>query len=102
MVALSGACASEPEVVEPPTTPPVLTTLYPPLTTTTLAPPPPRRCVYTVQPEDTLNGIANTINDIDVTVAALMEENGIEDPTRLRIGEQLVIPPSDYCNNYLR
>ena len=85
-----GACGSEPEAEPIPTTLPVLTTLRPQLTTTTIAPPPPQRRIYVVQPGDTLSKIAN---GFDVTVQALMEENGKED-TLLRIGEQLVIPPT--------
>ena len=73
-----------------PTTLPVLTTLRPQLTTTTIAPPPPQRRIYVVQPGDTLGKIALGFG---VTVQALMEENGKED-TLLRIGEQLVIPPT--------
>lgn len=91
-VAAVGAvgCASEPEAEPIPTTLPVLTTLRPQLTTTTIAPPPPQRRIYVVQPGDTLSKIANGFG---VTVQALMEENGKED-TLLRIGEQLVIPPT--------
>ena len=83
-------CQTEPEAEPIPTTLPVLTTLRPQLTTTTIAPPPPQRRIYVVQPGDTLSKIAN---GFDVTVQALMEENGKED-TLLRIGEQLVIPPT--------
>ena len=72
-----------------PTTRPVLTTLRPNLTTTTAAPIIQRR-VYVVQPGDTLGKIAA---GFDVTVESLMAENGKES-TVLRIGEQLVIPPS--------
>ena len=89
-VAAVSGCQSEPEAEPIPTTLPVLTTLRPQLTTTTIAPPPPQRRIYVVQPGDTLSKIAN---GFDVTVQALMEENGKED-TLLRIGEQLVIPPT--------
>ena len=88
--ATAAGCQSEPEAEPIPTTLPVLTTLRPQLTTTTIAPPPPQRRIYVVQPGDTLSKIAN---GFDVTVRALMEENGKED-TLLRIGEQLVIPPT--------
>ena len=87
---LAPGCGSEPEAEPIPTTLPVLTTLRPQLTTTTIAPPPPQRRIYVVQPGDTLNKIAN---GFDVSVDALMEENGKQD-TLLRIGEQLVIPPT--------
>ncbi|WP_419946927.1 LysM peptidoglycan-binding domain-containing protein [Candidatus Poriferisodalis sp.] len=86
----ASGCETEPEAEPIPTTLPVLTTLRPQLTTTTIAPPPPQRHIYVVQPGDTLSKIAN---GFDVTVQALMEENGKED-TLLRIGEQLVIPPT--------
>ena len=87
---LLGACGVEPEAEPIPTTLPVLTTLRPQLTTTTIAAPPPQRRIYVVQPGDTLGKIANGFG---VTVEALMDENGKED-TLLRIGEQLVIPPT--------
>ncbi len=87
---VASGCQSEPEAEPIPTTLPVLTTLRPQLTTTTIAPPPPQRRIYVVQPGDTLGKIAV---GFDVTVQALMDENGKED-TLLRIGEQLVIPPT--------
>ena len=83
-------CGSEPAAEPIPTTLPVLTTLRPQLTTTTIAPPPPQRRIYVVQPGDTLGAIAA---EFGTTVQALMEENG-KDGTLLRIGEQLVIPPT--------
>ena len=43
-----------------------------------------------VQPGDTLSKIASGFG---VSVQALMDENG-KDDTLLRIGEQLVIPPT--------
>ena len=89
--ALATGCGAEPQEEAPtPSTPPVLTTLGPQLTTTTIAAPPPQRRIYVVQPGDTLGKIANGFG---VTVEALMEENG-KDDTLLRIGEQLVIPPT--------
>ena len=88
--ALAAGCASAPEAEPIPTTLPVLTTLRPQLTTTTIAPPPPQRRIYVVQPGDTLGKIATGFG---VTVEALMDENG-KDDTLLRIGEQLVIPPT--------
>ncbi len=90
VTALVGACGSEPETEPIPSTLPVLTTLRPQLTTTTMAAPPPQRRIYVVQPGDTLGKIATGFG---VTVEALMAENGKED-TLLRIGEQLVIPPT--------
>ena len=87
LAGLAVGCGSVPEAEPIPTTSPVLTT-GPPLTTTTIAPPPPQRRIYVVQPGDTLNRIAN---GFDVSVEALMEENGKED-TLLRIGEQPLVP----------
>lgn len=88
--ALAAGCGAEPEAEPIPTTLPVLTTLRPQLTTTTIAAPPPQRRIYVVQPGDTLSKIANGFG---VSVQALMDENG-KDDTLLRIGEQLVIPPT--------
>ncbi|MGC8873366.1 MAG: LysM peptidoglycan-binding domain-containing protein [Chloroflexia bacterium] len=58
-----------------------------PLPTATPTPAPQR--TYVVQPGDTLNAIAWMF---DVSVADLMQVNGITDPTRLQIGQVLVIP----------
>lgn len=44
---------------------------------------------YTVQPGDTLYGIAVRFN---VTVQALMQANSITDPASLQAGQVLVIP----------
>ena len=45
--------------------------------------------VYVVQEGDTLYGIAVQFN---VTMEALMEENGMEDPNALQLGQELRIP----------
>lgn len=90
------------EFVQQPTVPvPTLTptpTAFPtarPTSTPTATPLPtgtptatPQR-TYVVQPGDTLNAIALLF---DVSVADLMQVNGITDPTRLQIGQVLVIP----------
>jgi len=47
--------------------------------------------IYEVRPGDTLSRIAAIHG---VTIAELSEHNGITDPTRLRIGQKLRIPPS--------
>ena len=44
---------------------------------------------YTIEPGDTLSAVAE---QFDVSVEALMEANEIEDPTRLEVGQVLVIP----------
>ncbi|MEW5938387.1 MAG: LysM domain-containing protein [Chloroflexota bacterium] len=44
---------------------------------------------YTVQPGDTLEGIAQRFNS---TVEAIMEENDIEDPNTINVGDVLIIP----------
>ncbi|HCB37431.1 MAG TPA: hypothetical protein DEP66_04340 [Acidimicrobiaceae bacterium] len=82
-------CAAAPPADVVPTTAPVLTTLRPELTTTTTEPVVQRR-VYVVQPGNTLGQIAKSFG---TTVEELMAENGKED-TVLRIGEQLIIPPT--------
>jgi len=46
---------------------------------------------YTVQPGDTLAKLANRFG---VTVDALVEANGIEDPNLIRVGQVLTIPAS--------
>ncbi|MGY9073095.1 MAG: LysM peptidoglycan-binding domain-containing protein [Acidimicrobiales bacterium] len=63
------------------TTVPVVST-----TTTTEAP----RQIYTVRNGDTLVRIANRF---DIDLNALVAENGIPDPTRIFVGQQLLIPP---------
>ncbi|TVR77092.1 MAG: LysM domain-containing protein [Sphaerobacteraceae bacterium] len=45
--------------------------------------------VYVVQEGDTLYGIAVQFN---VTMEALMNENGMEDPNALQVGQELQIP----------
>lgn len=44
---------------------------------------------YTIQEGDTLSAVAE---QFEVTVEEIMEANGIEDPTRLEVGQVLVIP----------
>ncbi|MGQ9503166.1 MAG: LysM peptidoglycan-binding domain-containing protein [Anaerolineae bacterium] len=78
-----------------------------PTTTTTLAPTEtlpaetatptplgtPTPVIHVVQSGDTLLAIANQYG---VSVRDLQSANGIEDPTRLQIGQQLIIPVSGY------
>jgi len=78
----------------PPPTPPATATPTPsplpsppPTATATPSPTPPR--TYVVQKGDTLNEIAARFG---VSVRDLMELNGITDPTKLQIGQVLIIP----------
>ncbi len=48
------------------------------------------RTFYTVRRGDTLVRIANRF---DIDLNALVEENGIADPTKIYVGQQLLIPP---------
>lgn len=48
------------------------------------------RIFYTVQRGDTLVQIANRF---EIDLNALVRENGIADPTRIYVGQQLLIPP---------
>lgn len=63
--------------------------------TPTVTPTPsPTPFLYTVKSGDTLSEIARRFN---TTVEALMEANGIQDATRLRVGEKLtIVQPPDY------
>lgn len=54
--------------------------------------PSPEDEIYTVKSGDTLSEIAQRF---DTTVEALVEENDLEDPDVLGIGDKLVIPPDD-------
>jgi len=57
--------------------------------------PSPTPFLYTLRTGDTLSAIANRFN---TTVEALMEANGIEDATRLRVGTQItIVQPPDYA-----
>ena len=88
MMMVLGACGSSPSEEPVPTTRPVLTTTRTPLTTTTTIELQQTK-IYFIQPGDTLNAIALGFG---VTAEALMEANGITDPTTLQPGQQLVIP----------
>lgn len=52
-------------------------------------PPPPEATVYTVQPGDTLFGIAQQFG---VSVDALAAANGLDDPGHINVGQRLIIP----------
>jgi LysM repeat protein len=71
----------------PSATPTVTPTPLPPSPTPTVTPTPP--ITYIVQPGDTLKEIAERFG---VGVIDLMERNGITDPTKLQIGQELIIP----------
>lgn len=47
------------------------------------------QAAYTVRPGDTLSGIASRLG---VTVRALTDANGIDDPDRIRAGQELQVP----------
>lgn len=75
--------------VSTPTATPVVLRL--PTATPVYTPTPsPTPAIYRVQPGDTLYGIALRFG---VSVAALQEANGITDPNRLQVGQELIIPP---------
>lgn len=59
--------------------------------TTTTAPIIPQQVLYTVQPGDTLSGIASSYG---VSTDELAAYNGITDPNSLRPGQELAIPPA--------
>ena len=50
---------------------------------------PGQKIVYRVKPEDTLISIAALFNS---TAEAIAEENGIEDPNSIYIGQELIVP----------
>ena len=73
----------------PPTPTPMPPTPTPVPPTPTPVPPTPTPVVYVVKAGDTLGAIAKAFG---VTVEALQEANGISDPRRLQIGQELIIP----------
>lgn len=82
-----------PTATPPPTSPatptPTLTPFPSPTPTSTPSPSPTPPRTYVVQEGDTLNEIAARFG---VSVHDLMERNGIVDPTKLQIGQVLIIP----------
>ena len=72
---------------------PATATETPTPTTTPTPTPKPQPDVYVVKAGDTLSGIAE---QVDRTVAALAAYNKIKDPTSIRVGQELRIPPADY------
>jgi LysM repeat protein len=67
------------------------------LPTASLAPPTPTRRTtpisYVVQPGDTLSLIAAKFN---ISMAALMQANGLTNPNVLKVGDTLIVPPLDF------
>jgi uncharacterized membrane protein/LysM repeat protein len=51
--------------------------------------------VHVVQPGETLSSIARQYG---VTYQAIMEANGMEDPSLLEVGQELIIPPPEYSS----
>jgi type II secretory pathway pseudopilin PulG len=49
--------------------------------------------VYTVKPGDTLRGIAEKYYDDASLDDVIADANGIEDPTQISVGQDLIIPP---------
>lgn len=98
LLGLLVACIPEPPVVVLPTLPAVLEitpapTLDIDATATAFAaltlPTPTPAALYTVQPGDTLGGIAERF---DTTVDELIAANGLTDPNALQPGQSLIIP----------
>lgn len=54
--------------------------------------PSPQRETYTVKSGDTLSQIAQRF---DTTIEAIVEANDLDDPDKLGIGDELVIPPEE-------
>lgn len=56
--------------------------------------PSPTPIIHTIQKGDTLLGIANQYG---VTVQSLQETNGILDPRRLQLGQELIVPQGEFA-----
>ena len=56
--------------------------------------PSPTPIIHVIQKGDTLLGIANKYG---ITVEALQETNGIVDPRRLQLGQELIVPQDDFA-----
>ena len=67
-------------------------TVTPTATPLPTATPTPEPVTYTVQSGDTLSKIAK---DYGVPLQALVEANNIEDPSRISVGQIIVIPPTE-------
>lgn len=85
----TAAPTATPRPTAPPTPTPTLTPLPSSTPTPTASPSPTPPRTYVVQKGDTLNEIAARFG---VSVRDLMERNGITDPTKLQIGQVLIIP----------
>jgi len=76
------------------TSTPMPSTATPLPPTAALAPPTPTPITYVVQSGDTLGGIAIQFG---VSVVDLQAANGIDDPAKLRVDQELVIPGDDFA-----
>lgn len=90
----SAGATATPSSTPPPTTTPAtgdtpVAIATPSPTATPTATPTPQARRYTVEAGDTLSDIAARFN---TTVAALIQANNIEDPTLIRVGQELVLP----------
>ena len=66
-------------------------------TPTETLPPSPTPRLYTVQPGDSLYAIAL---ELDIPMEAIMAANGISDPGKLAVGQDLIIPSDDTIAAY--
>jgi LysM repeat protein len=98
----NGGRAAVLQTVEPtPTLPPTPTPVPSPTATATAEPsaPPTATATATATPQQTYtiargDNLTRIADAFGVTLEALMEANGINDPSRIREGQVLVIPPA--------
>jgi LysM repeat protein len=87
------ACGGDEEPAEAQPVAPAATSTQPPPPPPAPAPEPtPEPQTYTVVSGDTLSGIAQRFG---VTVDAIVAANGLTDPDRLALGDELVIPAAE-------